>query len=145
MPVTDSNIFINPLDINKNVAIGVVFPLMSDGIFQKSFTIKEQIKTNIINVLLTEKGERVNMPNFGCGLKAILFENNPAADEIKDLINFQLREHVPQIDVQEVEVDFIEDKHLLFIKLIYSFNLNGEIDSIQININQQQNSFGKNG
>ena len=145
MALNNTPISISPLDINKNVAIGVVFPLMSDGIFQKSFTIKEQIKTNIINVLLTEKGERVNMPNFGCGLKAKLFENNPAADEIKDLINFQLREHVPQIDVQEVEVDFIEDKHLLFIKLIYSFNLNGEIDSIQININQQQNSFGKNG
>ena len=60
MALNNTPISISPLDINKNVAIGVVFPLMSDGIFQKSFTIKEQIKTNIINVLLTEKGERVN-------------------------------------------------------------------------------------
>ena len=39
---------IHPLDLNANVAIGVVFPLMNEGTFEQSFTTKEQVKTNII-------------------------------------------------------------------------------------------------
>ena len=40
--------------------------------------IKDKVKTNILNVLLTERGERLYMPNFGCGLKNLLFSRwNP--------------------------------------------------------------------
>ena len=38
--------------------------------------LKEQVKTNILNVLLTQQGERVNQPDFGAGLKNVLFEND---------------------------------------------------------------------
>ena len=53
MPLPDT-INIHPLDLNTNIAIGVVFPLMNEGTFEQSFTVKEQVKTNILNVLLTE-------------------------------------------------------------------------------------------
>ena len=143
MPLTDSTIHINPLDLNKNVAVGVVFPLMNEGIFQQSFTFKEQVKSNIINVLLTEKGERVYQPNFGCGLKIILFENNVDEAQIQDLINQQLQIHVPEIIIEEVEVNTDMDRHIIQIKLTYSFILDNTLDSIQVNINQS--SPGANG
>ena len=41
------------------------------------------------------------------------------------------------------QVDFIENEHLLYIKLIYTFLLSHEQDSIQINIGQE--SYGRNG
>ena len=63
---------INPLDINRNVTIGVAFPLDEVNIFKGTETFKEQVKSNLINVLLTEKGERVNEPNFGVGLKILI-------------------------------------------------------------------------
>ena len=143
MPLNTLPISISPLDLNKNVAIGVVFPLMNGGTFGQSFTLKEQIKSNIINVLLTEKGERVNQPDLGAGLKTILFENNPSSAEIEELINNQLSIYVPEIEIDGVEVEFIESEHLLYIKLIYTFLLSQEQDSIQININQQP--YGRNG
>ena len=143
MPLNTPPISISPLDLNKNVAIGVVFPLMSGGTFGQSFTLTEQIKSNIINVLLTEKGERVNQPGLGAGLKKILFENNPSSSEIEELISQQLSIYVPEIEVDGIEVEFIENEHLLYIKLIYTFLLSQEQDSIQININQQP--YGKNG
>jgi phage baseplate assembly protein W len=136
MPTSELPIQIHPLDLNKNVAIGVVFPLMNGGSFQQSFTIKDQIKTNIINVLLTEKGERVNNPDFGTGLKTILFENNPNANQIEELIGYQLSLYVPEVEVDSVEVKFEHDLHILYVKLIYTFVRSNEQDSIVININQ---------
>ena len=71
---------ISPLDLNESLAIGITFPLLNDGRFEQSFTVKEQVKSNILNVLLTERGERLNLPNFGVGLKSLLFENNVNTD-----------------------------------------------------------------
>ncbi len=146
MPLNVDPISINPLDLNKNVAIGVVFPLMNGGTFQQSLTFKEQVKSNIINVLLTQRGERVLQPNFGAGLKTILFENNPSANDIKEIIYEQLQTYVPEIDLQNVETTSDPDRHILYIKLIYGFILDNTIDSIQVNINQvNQMSPGMNG
>ena len=136
MPVNNSDISINPLDLNKNVAIGVVFPLMNGGNFQQSFTLKEQVKSNIINVLLTQQGERVNQPDFGAGLKNVLFENDIDQEEIASRINEQLQTYVPEVNIDNVLVDTDVDKHLIFITLVYSFLLDNTQDSIQININQ---------
>jgi len=143
MPITNSSIQINPLDLNKNIAIGVVFPLMNGGNFQQSLTIKEQVKSNIINVLLTQQGERVNQPDFGAGLKNVLFENDIDQEEIASRINEQLQTYVPEVNIDNVLVDTDVDKHLIFITLVYSFLLDNTQDSIQININQS--SPGMNG
>tara|TARA_R110000787_G_scaffold241964_1_gene348108 strand:+ start:56 stop:487 length:432 start_codon:yes stop_codon:yes gene_type:complete len=143
MPVNNSDISINPLDLNKNVAIGVVFPLMNGGNFQQSFTLKEQVKSNIINVLLTQQGERVNQPDFGAGLKNVLFENDIDQEEIASRINEQLQTYVPEVNIDNVLVDTDVDRHLIFITLVYSFLLDNTQDSIQININQS--SPGMNG
>jgi phage baseplate assembly protein W len=145
MPINITPISVNPIDLDKNVAVGVVFPLMNGGVFQQSLTIKEQVKSNIINVLLTQRGERVLQPDFGAGLKNILFENNPDPDEIQDLIFSQLQTYVPEIIMDRVEVQTDIDRHIIFVTLVYSFLLDNTQDSIQININQQQQSPGMNG
>jgi len=74
MAYINGNRRISPLDINKNVTIGVAFPLDEVNMFKGTTTVKEQVKSNLINLLLTERGERVNEPNFGVGLKKLLFE-----------------------------------------------------------------------
>ena len=67
---------INPLDLNKNIKIGVAFPLDEINMFSGTETVKEQIKANLLNLLLTYPGERINLPNFGVGIKNLLFELN---------------------------------------------------------------------
>ena len=54
MAYISGNRRINPLDINRNVTIGIAFPLNEINIFNGTKTIKEQTKSNLINVLLTE-------------------------------------------------------------------------------------------
>ena len=67
MPLIQSSRNISPLDLNKNVKIGVAFPLDETNLSKGTETIKEQAKANLINVLLTEPGERIYEPTFGVG------------------------------------------------------------------------------
>jgi len=128
---------INPLDLNKNVAIGVAFPLNETNLFQGTQTFKEQVKTNLINVLLTEPGERINEPNFGVGLKNLLFETNIDTNLLEDRINTQIQQYIPEITLISAIVTFSPDEHILYIKITYRYNPSNELDAIQLNFNAQ--------
>ena len=136
MPIIHSNRRISPLDLNKNVTIGVAFPLDDTNMFKGTKTIKEQVKANLINLLLTQQGERVNEPNFGVGLKYYLFEQNIDIDSLNTVINEQINFYIPEISLIDTVVDFLDDEHLLFIKIIYSINSDNTTDAIQLNFNQ---------
>ena len=124
---------INPLDLDDNVAIGVVFPFNNSGVFYSSFTTKEQVKSNLINVLLTEKGERVQEPNFGVGLKNLLFEQDIDQGYLKSKIQDQVGLYIPEIELLDINTELIVDSHTLFIRLTYKFLLDDSADSIQLN------------
>jgi len=135
MAYINGNRRISPLDINKNVTIGVAFPLDNVNMFKGTQTLKEQVKSNLINLLLTEPGERVNEPNFGVGLKNLLFEPNLDVEILKEKINTQIEFYIPTISLSGVDVNSIEDEYKLFIVISYSFNLDGSSDAIQLNFN----------
>ena len=126
---------INPLDINNNITIGVSFPLNEVNLFKGTQTVKEQIKTNLINLLLTEPGERLYTPNYGVGLKGLLFEPNIDKDNLESKINQQINFYIPEISLINTQVNFIEDEHKLFITVSYKSNLDGLNDAIQLNFN----------
>mgnify|MGYP003352512083 CR=1 FL=1 len=66
---------VDPRDLQKNIAIGVGLPFNKVSAFKSTYSTKEQIKYNLINLLLTNKGERIENPEFGADLKKELFEN----------------------------------------------------------------------
>ena len=124
---------INPLDLNKNVTIGVAFPLDDTNMFKGTETIQEQNKSNLINLLLTQQGERINNPNFGIGLKNLLFENNVDIDNLKEIITKQTARYIPGIKVTNVRTGISEDKHTIFVSIIYQNLLDANTDSVQLN------------
>ena len=63
-----------PIDLTPSVAVGYGFPLNGEAVFIPTYTTREQIKANLINYLLTNKGERIFNPNFGADLRNLLFE-----------------------------------------------------------------------
>ena len=133
MPIIQGKRKINPLDSNKNVRIGVAFPLNETNLFQGTQTFKEQVKTNLINVLLTEPGERINEPNFGVGLKGLLFEQNVNKEGLDDVINQQVNFYIPQIELVETVV--MSEEHTISIKLTYKFLLDNTNNAVQLNFN----------
>ena len=76
MPIPQT-IQVNPLDLQKNIAIGVSLPYNGPaGPFNSTYSTKDQVKSNLINLLLTVPGERIMNPDFGCRLREVLFEGN---------------------------------------------------------------------
>ena len=74
MPLTNSLSRKNILDINKDITIGVALPLDETNMFKGTETTTEQSKTNFLSLLLTYPGERINLPNYGIGLKKLVFK-----------------------------------------------------------------------
>jgi phage baseplate assembly protein W len=130
MAIINKNRRINPLDINQDVTIGVRFPLNNVNIFKGTTTVKEQVKSNLINLLLTEQGERVNEPDFGVGLKRLLFEQNINKEKLEEKINFQIGFYIPEITLMSVSVGSIDDENKVYLTISYRFNLDGTTDAL---------------
>ena len=125
---------ISPLDLNHNKTVGVAFPLDQFNLQKGTETIKEQIKSNIVNLCLTEKGERIFLPDYGVGLKKLLFQNNVDTSILNNNINQQINRYLPQVTLLNTFTDFVQDQNLLYIKIVYRYNLDGSQDAIQIGI-----------
>ena len=133
MPIIQGIRRINPLDLNRNVKIGVAFPLNDKNLFDGTNTIKEQVKSNLINLLLTQAGKRPYEPKFGVGLQNLLFENNIDLDLLEEQVNNQINTFIPQISLINVNVDS-DDEHSIFMTIEYRFKTDAqETDAIQLN------------
>jgi len=135
MPIINSARRINPLDLNKNITIGIALPLDEKNMFSGTKTIIEQVKTNLINLLLTHPGERINLPNFGVGIKHLLFEQNIDLESLKEKIQNQINTYINNIKLQNINLIESEDKHTLSISLTYNYLLDNTKQSIQLNFN----------
>jgi phage baseplate assembly protein W len=111
-----------------------------DGAYELNKTIKETIKQNLKNMLLTHPGERVMDPLFGLGLGRYLFENSTtfiAANVKSDLI-FQLEKYMPFIELINFSGEagnplLGESDNLLKIKVEFLIKPLDEVDNLLIN------------
>ena len=127
---------ISPLDLNKNVTIGVAFPLDETNMFKGTETLQDQAKANLINLLLTVRGERINLPDFGVGLKNLLFEQNIDTETLTEIIQDQAARFVPNVAIDNVNINLQQDNTVLGISIVYRFTLDQNSDSIKINFTQ---------
>jgi phage baseplate assembly protein W len=99
----------NVLDLQPNVAIGIKLPFSNNqsGLFDLSYSTEEQAISNLKNLLLTRKGERVMQPNFGTNIYDSLFENN--VDELpiilRDGITADIAFWLPYIIINDLTVE----------------------------------------
>tara|TARA_R110002167_G_scaffold3927_6_gene18876 strand:- start:1762 stop:2178 length:417 start_codon:yes stop_codon:yes gene_type:complete len=135
MPILNSARRINPLDLNKNIRIGVAFPLDDKNMFTGTKTVKEQIKANLLNLLLTYPGERINLPNYGAGIKHLIFEQNIDLETLKIKIQSQIDIFIPDINIQNISTNTLKDKHTLIITITYNYILDNSTQSLQLNFN----------
>ena len=99
---------VNPLDLQKNIAIGVSLPFNGPaGPFNKTYSTKDQARYNLINLLLTNKGERVFNPEFGTDLRRVLFESitEDIVPTIQNLVTTNVNIFVPEVQVTNIAVN----------------------------------------
>ena len=131
------NIRINPVDLpeNESTAVGIIFPFNNNGVFFQSFTTKEQVKSNLINLLLTDRGERVNELEFGVGIRRLIFEQDVDESTLKIRIQEGIDTYIPEIELVDLQVNKDPGSHILNIVISYRLLLDYDTDAIQLTFN----------
>ena len=98
----------------NNYAVGITLPIQrgEDGYFRQSFRTFDQIRSNLKNLLLTKKGERIFQPEFWSGLHDLLF--NPATEkfeeDLENTINDAIAQWLPYIVVEDINIDISKEQ-----------------------------------
>lgn len=127
---------IDPLDLTPSTGVGVSLPFNGPGVFNTNYTTKDQTKSNLINLVLTEPGERVYKPYFGVGLNSLLFEQNVD----KDILQLRIEEAIAkdeklsQITISDIIINRDINTNTVNVSIEYTSNLDGSQDAIQIGI-----------
>ena len=124
----------SPIDSVARKAVGFGFPLNGPAVFVPTYTTREQTKANLINYLLTNRGERVFNPTFGADLRNLVFENiiDVTTEELQERIQNDIKNYFPQVIVEEIRFDNTPDSNTINFTLTYNI-LNFVItDDIQI-------------
>ena len=124
-------------NLNQERIIGVGFPLDRESVVEGNTKVKNQLKSDLLMLLLTDPGERVFLLDYGVGLKKLLFEPNKEniTETLKTMINKKLSKFLPQISVLSTKTNsnLIEDPHLVSINIQFKYNIDNSADSIQLN------------
>jgi len=69
-------------------------------------TNKDAIKADLMHLLLTNKGERLYLPDFGTNLRQYLFEPNASnvSRDIKEEIQETIDKYIPNLKIDTLEV-----------------------------------------
>ena len=115
-------------DLNEDTYIGLELPLThtQEGYFKRTKTALEQAKSNIKNLLLTNKGERLGNPNFGTNLLSLVFsqENTDLESRVEEEIRAAMSEFLPFINIVSIETNFSDiNKDTAIVNLRFSLNV----------------------
>lgn len=125
---------INPIDLQPNVAVGVSLPFNAPGVFYSTYTTKDQVKYNLINLLLTNKGERIENPNFGSDIKKFVFEliDEENISGLKEMIINSINNYINEIIIENIEINSNIDEHIVEITIFYKMKLSKQSDNLTI-------------
>tara|TARA_R100000005_G_C4999009_1_gene205669 strand:+ start:3715 stop:4134 length:420 start_codon:yes stop_codon:yes gene_type:complete len=109
-------------DLDPDVYIGLELPMRygSAGFFKRTKTALEQTKSNIRNLISTQKGERLGNPNFGCDLRQVLFEQEGDVEsQIEETIRAAIDEFLPFVKVSSIDISF-SNRNNVNVRIIFS-------------------------
>lgn len=120
---------VNPIDLETNVALGIDLPMTTDhgSGFKQNYLSIDQALANAKNLIRTEPGERIMLPQFGCGLRRTLFEQ--LTEEAVSALNARIIQNfatfLPYIFIKELIITPKPDENKLLVKLAISLSESG--------------------
>ena len=110
---------------------------------------KEQIRQKLKMLFLTSPGEKIMMPDFGCGIRSYLFESQEIVsnittagfidaetresltEKIKRIIEYQVKTYVRDVSITTLDITFEENSMNIYVE----YDLNGIIpDSFEMTV-----------
>jgi len=97
--------------VDKKIGILLPYKNISFGVFESSKITTDQVKTNLLNLLLTIKGERHMQPTFGINLYKLIFEQNTEdlQDKIKQEIITSIETWLPYVVIKDIDIFYINE------------------------------------
>ena len=125
-----------PIDLTPSVAVGYGFPLDGPAVFIPTYTTREQTRANLLNYLLTNRGERVFNPLFGGDLRSLLFEGilESTQSELLQQIQDQIGQFFPTVQIEEINFENQEDRNTINFILTYQIVNFGVTDTLNIEL-----------
>lgn len=127
----------------KKQYFGIKYPFTSDG-FQHFFVdvnnnMKDKVKSQLMHIVFTPKGQRIRNPEFGTDLIKYIFEQNESVtwESVKNEIRDSVNRWATNISLRDIHVvKNAEDESEVFVRLDYSVIEGNKVtnDSIAVQI-----------
>ena len=93
---------------------GIDYPFRDSAIgnyVQMTGTPEREVRADLIHLLLTRKGSRYFLPDFGTRLYEFIFEQNDSVShtQIEDEIREGVRKYIPNLDINEISIVSADD------------------------------------
>ena len=124
-------------DLNPDTYIGLSLPIKfgRDGDFNRTRKIIKQTASNIRNLLLTRRGERLGNPTFGSELMDALFEpmDGELESKLEESIRASLSEFLPFVNL--LDIKFSRHENTISPKIIFTIDVdNTTIEEVNLNL-----------
>jgi phage baseplate assembly protein W len=129
---------IHPLDLQPRKAVGVSLPFSAKDVFLPTYTTQEAIKVNLINYILTGRGERFLNPDFGIDLRSLLFEQlvDDKIEELEYKIRQGISEWFPTVTINKIEITSDTNTGTVRAYMKYGVEYTNIQDELLINFEQ---------
>ena len=110
----------------KTQKYGIKFPINVSSedmtLFDLSHTRAEQVKSEIMHLIFTPKGQRLRKPDFGTRLIQFIFnpDDSQSWGDIVSEIKETVKMWIPDCNITEVEVAEFEDGLTLYARIRYT-------------------------
>ena len=121
-------------DTRAFLGVGWKFPLQVTArgkIAQAKY--EQRIEEALYLILSTAKGERVMLPNFGCGIQELVFapNNTVTRSVVVQNVRQALVANEPRIDVLNIDAETApEEPNLLLIRIDYRIRANNALNNL---------------
>tara|TARA_B100000579_G_scaffold425281_1_gene430792 strand:+ start:840 stop:1220 length:381 start_codon:yes stop_codon:yes gene_type:complete len=119
--------------------INIAFPFEQSAVgdfLLMNATTEKAIKSDLVHLLLTRKGDRLYNPEFGSGLYDYIFEqiDETTLADVKRDLEVRIKRYIPNLTVDEIIVTPDPDKNQMKINFEYTITQDAfeESDSIEI-------------
>jgi Bacteriophage baseplate protein W len=111
---------------------------VSGGGIPNTTTADDHLRDLILQVLFTNPGERVNLPEFGVGVERLVFE--PSSDALRASTQFLISTSLQRwlgdrIDLQQVTVSSVPgEEETVTIEITYTKKSTGQRQQVQVQV-----------
>ena len=127
----------------KRQYFGISYPFTSEG-FQNFYldaneNIKDKVRSQLMHIVFTPKGQRIRNPEFGTDLIKFIFDQNDSItwEAVKDEVSDSVRRWATNININNIQIVKNEENEAeIYVRLDYSVSEGNKVtnDSIVVQI-----------